>query len=277
MTRTEKITIPDSEICGKLAAIDVKSCFSGLETGFREVERDIQRYNEIVTEKTGSDILRKSNPFLQRRFANLLVCEVFLRSRPQEQLELLCKSRCKCGNLVVAPLKALVEGSLTNCGCKAPLPQTEYPKSICVYPSEQPTRWTTTVDGIQWLGRRYLWFVSLFVEGICVVQEYTEDTGKALQIRRDAEHRYYGHSNIDQYEDAMYMELEQLRRAYLARHPPKVEGIYKLGNLWNARLRHQNKLVVNESFRARGAAVQARLQAEKKYLGAPIMAEKYYT
>lgn len=277
MTRTNKITIPDREVAGSLKAIRTQGPFAPpKDRNYRDIENDIAVFNEMARSgETVGGILSQSCFFLHRKFGYLETSEIFMRKRKGEKPELIAKAGCSCRNAVTAPLGALVDGSLTDCGCRTPLPQT-YSDGITVFQSEAPTRWTTTVDGIQWFGNRYLWFVTLFVRSACVLREFEADTRTALRLRRDAERRYYGRSVIDRYEDAMLFELEQYRLAYIAKHPPRVEGIYLIGNRWNTRLRHRNKLVFNKSFGMREEAVKARLGAERKYYGTPIMAEKYY-
>lgn len=279
MTCALKNVIPDQEVAGVLKPIRTSAPFTNVkDRNFRNINDDIQTFNEIAKNgKTVSDILAMSSVFLHRPFGYLKIQEIFIRRRPGEKPELIAKCGCSCGNDIFTPLRALADGNLINCGCRTPLPK-QYARNIAVFQSESPTRWTTTVDGIQWFGNRYMWFVTLFVRGICVLREYTPDSREALRIRKEAELKYYGQSEVSRYESMMLYELEQFRLTYLAKRPPKVEGIYyNTGEkVWNARLWHDRNLVFDKTFKTREEAVKARLRAERKFYGAPIMAEQYY-
>ena len=280
MTLTkDKSTISDRELAGTLKQIRVFGPYSDpKDRNFRDIERDIEMFNIMAkTGKSVGSILSQSSVFLQRRFGNLLVQEVYIQKFQDKKPELIVKCRCKCRNGLTTPLRSVVDGNLIDCGCNTPIPK-KYKNSITVFPSEEPTRWTTTVDGIQWYGNRYMWFITLFVRGECVFRKYTADSKEALRIRKEAELKYYGYSDIDKYESAMLFELEQFRRSYIAKRPPKVEGIYynTTEKLWNTQLRHDRKLVYNKYFKTREEAVKARLIAERRFYGTPIMAEQYY-
>ena len=279
MTLTGRIIIPDSELTGTLKQIrSVGPHTAPEDRNYRDIEHDIKLFNNMVkTCNTVGSVLYQSSIFIQRRFGNLLALEVFVRKHLEKNLELIVKCCCKCGNDITAPLRSVIDGSLIDCGCRTPLPK-KYKKHITIFPSEEPTRWTTTVDGIQWFGERYMWFVTLFVRGECVLRQYTASSKEALRIRKEAELKYYGYSDIDKYESVMLYELEQFRRAYIAKRPPKVEGIYynATEKLWNARLRHDRKLVYNKSFETREEAVKARLGAERRFYEGGMMMRKSY-
>lgn len=278
-TSTGKISISDNEVVGSLKPISKRAAGSTPESrSYRDTKHDISVFNDMVkTCKTVQAVLAKSSYFLNQKFGHLTSREIYMRKIRDGKPELISKCQCSCGNDVTTPLSALVDGSLTNCGCRTPLPK-KYANNTTVIQSDEPTRWTTTVDGIQWFGNRYMWFVTLFVNGICVLREYTSNTKEALRIRKEAEIKYYGYSPIERYENAMYFELEQFKRAYMAKCPPKVEGIYynKIEKLWNAKLRKNGKFVYDKYFDTREQAVKARLAAERRYYGAPLMALEYY-
>jgi len=279
MTLKQKAVISDSDLAGSLKVIRTTGPFDNpKDRNYRDIGRDIKSFNTMArTSKTVASVLSHSREFLQRRFGHLTVQEIFIRQKKNEKPELIVKCSCSCGNDVQTPLRSVIDGSLIDCGCRTPLPK-KYSSSITVAQSEEPTRWTTTVDGIQWFGNRYMWFVTLFVNGLCVFREYTADSKEALRLRKEAELKYYGYSDVARYENIMLFELEQFRKSYIAKRPPKVEGIYynKTEKLWNARLRHDRRLVYNENFETREEAVKARLKAERRTYGSPLMAEQYY-
>ncbi|NDO37781.1 hypothetical protein [Anaerotruncus colihominis] len=274
-----KNALREEEVVGRLKPITSWGLSSD-QNGvcFRNIEADIQKYNDLIGKESIGEILRKGNDFLQRQFGLLITQEIFLEKSPAKGIFLLAKSKCSCGNTLVSPLNLLVSGRLTDCGCRTPLPAKDA-AAITVYPSETPTCWTTTVDGIQWLGPRYRWFVTFFDRNVCVLRKYTADTKEALKLRRDAERKYYGQSVIDQYSELMYLELEQMRRSYIASHPPKIEGVYwdKSVHRWNVRFWHKGRgeFVVNKFFKNRDDAITERFRIEKLYYGTTLIPERY--
>jgi hypothetical protein len=279
-----RVTIEGNGILDEEIAASFKRIYgsaNGITTenrSYRNIKKDVRQYNRIIkTCKTVSDLLVGTNCYSHQRFGFLAVNEVFLQKTKETRPELIAKCQCSCGNIVTAPLPALVDGSLIDCGCRAPLPP-KYSARITVYQSETPIRWTTTVDGIQWLGNRYMWFVTLYDGSKCVLRKYTSKAEEALQLRKEAELKYFGRSDIRKYEEILLYELEQFRLAYIAKNPPKVEGIYynKTEKLWNAKLRLHGEFVFDRSYKTREEAVGARLRAERQYFGEPLMAEEYY-
>ena len=274
-----KHRIHEEEVVGHLAPIPAARPIPIREnSGFRDIASDIQTYNELTKQQSIPEILQMGNSFLRRQFGAIFLDELYLEKQPQKEILLKAKGHCRCGNTLVLPLHLLVDGSITDCGCQTPFPK-EYEPMISVRPSEAPTRWTTTVDGIQWLGARYQWLVTLFVRNMCVVRKFTADTKEALIIRRDAERKYYGKSVVDQYYDLMYLELEQLRRSYIAEHPPKISGVSwdKTEGVWKARFTRQGRFIINKSFKSRKDAVAERLRIEKKYYGETLIPECYHS
>ena len=270
--------IQDTELTGCIRPISLAGPFF-IPKGacYRDIELDIKAYNALSLQTTVSGLLRESDFFLNRQFGQLTVREIYLRRKANQTPALIAKSRCQCGNTVTAPLHLLIDGSLIDCGCMTP-PPTECGEQIAVYQSESPTRWTTTVDGIQWLGSRYLWFVSLTIGQNCLLRKYAETAKEALEIRREAELKYFGRSIIDQYYDIMLAELEELERAYVKRHPPKIQGVFwdRLDKRWVAHMLYNYKWVLRKSFKDRASAVKARYEAEKRYYGESLMPKRYY-
>lgn len=270
--------ILNSEISGCIRPIEITEPFS-LPNGtcYRDIEEDIRKFNALSLQTTVAGLLHESALFLFRQFGWLTIQEIYLSRNPGKTPELIAKSRCRCGNIVTAPLRMLIDGSLNDCGCTTPLPKQEANK-IIVYQSERPIRWTTTVDGIQWFGSRYIWFVTLTVGQRCFVRKYADTAKEALEIRRDAERQYFGRSIIDQYYEIMLAELEELEQIYVRRHPPEVPGISwdKTEKRWIARLWYRGKWILNKSFKTRKEAAKARYEAEVRYLGESTMPERYY-
>lgn len=278
MAKYKSVPIKDAEIAGCIKPLSTAGPFLTPEgTCYRDIEADIQKYNSLSLLTTVMDLLHESELFLHRQFGRLTIREIYLRRETGQPPQLMAKSRCSCGNTVISPLHLLIDGSLVDCGCSTPLPDGAE-NQIIVYQSEAPTRWTTTVDGIQWFGNRYVWFVSLTIGQECLLQKYADSAKEALDLRRDAERKYFGKSIIDQYYDLMLAELEDLERHYVRQHPPKVQGVSwnKADKRWIARLEYEHKWILNKSFKDRKSAVKARLEAEKKYFGKSLMPERYY-
>lgn len=243
----------------------------------RDTKADIQAFNQAIREKTVYGLLSSTDQFLHRGFGTLHLSEIFLSRSANGNIQLMTKCKCRCGNYLTVPLREVINGNVMSCGCITPIPKSVL-KSTTVYQSQSVNNWSTTVDGIQWLGKRYTWFVSFLDNPKNPLMRYVETAEEALAIRRAAEVDYYGSSPIDQYYDLMLKELKQIERIYLQKHPPKVQGIsyQKTTGKWVARLSNENKIVFNQSFPTREEAVQARYDAEIKTYGQPLMPKKYY-
>lgn len=276
----EKGPILDEEIQGLFKPISKsRSSPMDLETYrfARDTKADIQAFNKAIREKTVYNLLSSTDQFLYRRFGALYLSEIFLSRSANGNIQLMAKCKCRCGNYLTVPLREVINGNVMSCGCITPIPKSVL-KNTTVYQSQNANRWATTVDGIQWLGTRYIWFVSFLDDPRRPLMRYVETVEEALAIRRAAEVDYYGSSPIDQYYDIMLKELKQIENIYLQKHPPKVQGIsyQKATGKWIARLSKDNKMLFNQSFPTREEAVQARYNAEVKTYGQSLMPKKYY-
>lgn len=247
------------------------------ETAFRDAAADIRQFNEIVKESTVHGLLSSTDQFLLRGFGALQITEIFLRRDPKGEVQLLAKCKCRCGNMITTPLRDVIKGSVTNCGCITPIPKPSL-KNTTVYQSQSANNWSTTVDGIQWLGKRYTWFVTFLDNPQKQLHRYVDTAEEALALRRNAEIEYYGSSPIDQYFEVMLQELEGIERVYIKKHPPKIQGVFyrKETGRWVARLWNSGKLIINQSYDSREEAVQARYEAEVKAYGKALMPKRFY-
>lgn len=243
----------------------------------RDIAVDIRKFNEITKEKTVQGLLSSTDQFLQRGFGTLQITEIYLQRDPKGEVRLLAKCKCRCGNYLTTPLREVIKGTVTNCGCMVPIPKPAL-KNTTVYQSQSPNNWSTTVDGIQWLGKRYTWFVTFLDNPKKQLHRYVDTAAEALALRRNAEVEYYGASQIDQYYEAMLRELEGIEQVYIKKHPPKVQGVFyrKETDRWVTRLWNNGKLIINQSYETRKEAMQARYEAEVKAYGRSVLPKRFY-
>ncbi len=239
------------------------------------MKRDIAFYNslnDLEVHRFLDEICKYSG----RKFGSIIVKEAMWSHKEGETTgDLIGKCQCTCGNIVVTPMRLLLSGRLTNCGCKTPLP-AEVKKEVRVYESESYTKWATTVEGIMWYGNRLMWAVARNFDGYWAPMYMTESVQEALQMRMDLEKKYWGESLIEQYYEPMLKELQQIEKVYLKKHPPKIEGVTRMRDRWQVRLWVRGELVMSEYRKTREEALQLRYDAEVKYYGESFLPRKYY-
>lgn len=271
--------IRDQELLGLLKPIRNTGTMepNNQERAFRNTAADIRQFNEITKESTVQGLLSSTDQFLLRGFGALQITEIFLLRDSKGKVQLLAKCKCRCGNIITTPLRDVIKGAVTNCGCITPIPKSSL-KNTTVYQSQNANNWSTTVDGIQWLGKRYTWFVTFLDNPQKQLNRYVDTAAEALTLRRNAEVEYYGASPIDQYYEVMLQELEEIERVYIKKHPPTVQGIFyrKETGRWTTRLWNGGKLIINQSYKTREEAVQARYEAEVKAYGKAMMPKRFY-
>lgn len=241
----------------------------------RVLNRDIEAYKKLSGMGV-SGLLKNGRAFCGRKFNSITVIEVMWSHKEGETNgELIAKCRCNCGNILLVPLRLLLNGDLTDCGCRTPL-RPEIKDLVRVHESESYTPWATTVEGIMWYGVRLMWAVSRNFGGRSAPMYMTDSAEDALQMRMKLEKENWGESLIEKYYAPMLKELQSIEHLYLKKHPPKIEGISYIRGLWQVRLWVKGELVMTKYCRTRKEAVRLRYNAEKKFYGESLIPEKYY-
>lgn len=154
----------------------------------------------VRKQKLNEQGLKNKLNLVNKKFGRLLVIKY---SHSDKYRNAVWECKCDCGNIIKVSSNSLCNGNTSSCGCisrenvnklraKNSIDGTNVAILNSIVKNDKSQITKSGVKGVGWDKKRNKWRVYIMFKGKSYHLGYYEDLNKAIEVRKEAEDKYFG-------------------------------------------------------------------------------------